>query len=58
VAPDIGTVTDERYVLWRQLYLATLGEPSGEVREFAQWLLGPEGKRVTNHYAAARTVDN
>ena len=46
VAPDADAIFDGRYPLARALYLATVGEPSGDVREFAQWVLGPEGQEV------------
>lgn len=52
VPMDMSSVADGSYVLWRQLYLAAVDEPSGEVRVFAQWVLGPEGQTVTNQYAA------
>jgi phosphate transport system substrate-binding protein len=37
--PTELTIGDGSYVLWRQLYLASSGEPKDEAREFAQWLL-------------------
>ena len=37
--PTEQTIGDGSYLLWRQLYLASSGEPNGEAREFAQWLL-------------------
>jgi phosphate transport system substrate-binding protein len=37
--PTGQAVSDGSYLLWRQLYVASRGEPDGEVREFAQWLL-------------------
>jgi phosphate transport system substrate-binding protein len=37
--PTERTIGDGSYLLWRQLYLASSGEPTGEAREFAQWLL-------------------
>jgi phosphate transport system substrate-binding protein len=37
--PTEQAVGDGSYPLWRQLYLASRGEPYGEAREFAQWLL-------------------
>jgi len=52
IALESTSLADGSYVLWRQLYLATLNEPTGDVRAFAQWLLGPEGQTVTQLYAA------
>jgi phosphate transport system substrate-binding protein len=37
--PIEQTIGEGSYLLWRQLYLASNGEPDGEAREFAQWLL-------------------
>jgi phosphate transport system substrate-binding protein len=37
--PTEQAIGDASYPLWRQLYLTSSGEPSGEAREFAQWLL-------------------
>ncbi len=39
VLPTRDAIDEGRYPLWRQLFLASNGEPAGEVREFAQWLL-------------------
>jgi len=39
VLPTDETIAEGRYPLWRPLYLASQGEPTGEAREFAQWLL-------------------
>lgn len=46
VSPTIDAISDTSYPLSRPLYLATLAEPTGEAREFAQWVLGPEGQAV------------
>jgi phosphate transport system substrate-binding protein len=43
--PTEETVRDGSYPLWRQLYLVCPGEPDGEAREFAQWLLQRSGLR-------------
>ncbi len=46
--PTKEAVSNENYPLRRQLYLASKGEPVGEAREFAQWLLLGDGAgRVT-----------
>jgi len=46
VLPSPATVTDGSYPLSRPLYLAATAEPTGETREFAQWVLGPEGQAI------------
>ena len=44
--PSPGMAGDGQYPLSRGIHLATVGEPAGEAREFAQWALGPEGQQV------------
>jgi phosphate transport system substrate-binding protein len=39
VLPTEEAVETGRYPLWRELHLASSGEPTGEARQFAQWLL-------------------
>ncbi|MBE9506955.1 MAG: substrate-binding domain-containing protein [Chloroflexi bacterium] len=46
VSPTPTTISDGSYPLSRSLYLATVAEPTGEGREFAQWVLGPEGQAI------------
>ncbi len=46
ILPTTATIDDESYPLSRALHLATAGEPTGEAREFAQWVLGPKGQVV------------
>lgn len=42
--PGYETVVDGSYPISRPIYLASVDEPNGEAREFAQWLLaGAEG---------------
>ena len=37
--PTVEAIRNGSYPLWRQLRVASKGEPDGEAREFAQWLL-------------------
>jgi phosphate transport system substrate-binding protein len=46
VSPSPAAISDGSYPLTRSLQLATVGEPTGEAREFAQWVLGPGGQGV------------
>ncbi|MDY6874839.1 MAG: substrate-binding domain-containing protein [Chloroflexota bacterium] len=46
VSPTLATISDGSYPLSRPLYLAAAAEPAGEAREFAQWILGPEGRAI------------
>jgi len=40
------TVSSGAYPISRPLYLYTNGEPQGVIREFIDWVLGPEGQRI------------
>lgn len=46
VLPSQSAFYDGSYPLARPIYLVTYGEPVGETREFAQWVVGPEGQMV------------
>ncbi len=39
VLPSIETVRDGTYVISRPLHMYTVGEPTGEIREFMDWVL-------------------
>jgi phosphate transport system substrate-binding protein len=49
VMPTHASIEDGTYPLIRSLHLATVGEPTGEAREFAQWALGPKGQAVVTN---------
>jgi phosphate transport system substrate-binding protein len=51
IRPTKTSIEDKSYPLTRSLQLATVGEPTGEAREFAQWVLGPEGQGVVGRLA-------
>ena len=44
--PTLDALSDGSYPLSHSLYLAATAEPAGEAREFAQWVLGPEGQTI------------
>ena len=46
ILPTPATIKDKSYPLFRSLHVATVGEPTGEAREFAQWVLGPQGQNA------------
>jgi phosphate transport system substrate-binding protein len=46
--PTPDAISDGSYPLSRSLYVATVGEPTGEAREFAQWVLGPQGQTAVD----------
>lgn len=48
ILPTPHALSDGSYPLSRSLYLATVGEPTGEGREFAQWVLGSAGQAVVS----------
>jgi phosphate transport system substrate-binding protein len=50
VYPSLTAVSDGSYPLSRPLYLAAMTEPSGEAREFAQWVLGMEGQAIIGRW--------
>ena len=46
VLPTMETVAQGRYPLSRHLFFYTVGEPSGEVRNFIDWVLSPQGQEI------------
>jgi phosphate transport system substrate-binding protein len=46
VLPTAVAAVDGSYPLSSRLWMATVGEPAGQARDFAQWLLGPAGQQV------------
>jgi len=46
ISPTLAAASDGSYPLSRPLYLAATAEPAGEAREFAQWVLGPDGQAI------------
>jgi phosphate transport system substrate-binding protein len=50
VYPSLTAVSDASYPLSRSLYLAAMTEPTGEAREFAQWVLGSESQAIVGRW--------
>jgi phosphate transport system substrate-binding protein len=46
VTPSLETVESGQYPLSRQLFFYTVGAPSGETKEFIDWVLSPEGQKI------------
>jgi len=46
IMPSIETVKDSSYPIARGLYMYTVGEPQGTIREFLDWILGPAGQAI------------
>lgn len=46
VLPTAATVNDKSYPIARDLYLYTRGEPTGLIKEYLDWVLGPEAQKI------------
>jgi phosphate transport system substrate-binding protein len=46
VAPAMEHVLDNSYALSRQLFWYTAGAPSGGIKDFIDWVLGPDGQKI------------
>jgi phosphate transport system substrate-binding protein len=46
IIPSMETVEKNLYPLSRQLFFYTVGEPTGEVKVFIDWILSPEGQKI------------
>jgi phosphate transport system substrate-binding protein len=46
VTPSLETVESGQYPLSRQLFFYTVGAPSGETKEFINWVLSPDGQKI------------
>ena len=46
VPPSKATVLDGTYLISRELYMYTNGEPAGKVKEYLEWILGAEGQAI------------
>ena len=46
VLPSIKTVNDKSYPVARDLYMYTHGEPTGQVKAYMDWVLGPEAQQI------------
>lgn len=44
--PNMENIASEKYPFAKPLYLATKGEPEGEVKKFIDWILSPNGQKV------------
>jgi len=57
VTPSLATVQSGQYPLSRNLFFYTIGEPSGDVRTFIDWVLSQEGQKIceeVGYYPVAR----
>lgn len=58
IAPAVDTAVDGSYPIARPLFMYTLGEPAGPVKEYLDWILSDEGQCIIKEkgYAPARPV--
>ena len=59
VAPSTATAIDRTYPIARPLFMYTLGEPTGNVKEYLDWVLSDEGQCIIQEkgYAPVRSID-
>jgi phosphate transport system substrate-binding protein len=48
IEPTVDTALDGTYPISRDLYMYTNGEPTGNIREYLDWILGPEGQKIVS----------
>lgn len=46
IMPTIATVLDKSYAISRPLFMYTNGEPTGEVKNYLDWIKGEDGQKV------------
>ncbi|MBX3016142.1 MAG: phosphate ABC transporter substrate-binding protein [Caldilineaceae bacterium] len=46
VLPSVESGADGSYPISRDLYMYTAGEPTGAIRDYLDWILGPEGQTI------------
>jgi len=46
VLPSVETVKNGTYPIARPLYIYTVGEPQGAIRDYLEWITGPEGQAI------------
>lgn len=48
VAPSSKTVLDHSYVISRDLYMYTNGQPAGKLKAYLDWILSPEAQKIVS----------
>ncbi|HTP10527.1 MAG TPA: PstS family phosphate ABC transporter substrate-binding protein [Anaerolineae bacterium] len=46
VKPSVETVNNGTYPIARPLFMYTNGEPTGDVKTYIDWILGPDGQKI------------
>lgn len=58
VEPTLANVVNGKYPISRSLYFYTAGQPAGEIKDFIDWALSPDGQQVcekVGYYPLAKT---
>jgi phosphate transport system substrate-binding protein len=48
VKPSVASVNDGKYPIARPLFMYTPGAPTGDVKAYIDWILGPAGQQIVN----------
>jgi len=48
IKPDPATIKDGSYPVARPLFVTTRGEPSGIIKDYIDWILGPDGQKIVS----------
>lgn len=46
IEPGVDVTRNGKYPISRKLYMYTAGEPTGEIKAYIDWCLGPEGQKL------------
>jgi len=46
VLPSVQTVNDKSYPIARDLYIYSNGQPTGALKDYLDWIMGPEGQKI------------
>ncbi len=46
VLPSIQSVNDKSYPIARDLYIYSNGEPTGAIKDYLDWIMGPAGQKI------------
>jgi phosphate transport system substrate-binding protein len=44
--PSADTVNNKSYPIARDLYMYTAGQPTGEIKDYVDWILKPEAQAI------------
>lgn len=46
IAPSVESASDNSYPIARPLHIYTLGEPTGAIKEYLDWIMSPKGQQI------------